>query len=149
MYEMLNVGKFGRLNGLIEIFGILSTSNELQPLSFDTISGINAFDSKKMNKVLEYILLNYKSNVSIKEAAHRANLSESAFCRYFKSRTQKSFMSFIIQIRLNETLRLLKETDMTILEICYSSGFNNLSNFNRLFRKKYTQSPIEYRNRAE
>ena len=56
MYEMLNVGKFGRLNGLIEIFGILSTSNELQPLSFDTISGINAFDSKKMNKVLEYIL---------------------------------------------------------------------------------------------
>jgi AraC-like DNA-binding protein len=58
-------------------------------------------------------------------------------------------MSFIIQIRLNETLRLLKETDMTILEICYSSGFNNLSNFNRLFRKKYTQSPIEYRNRAE
>jgi AraC-like DNA-binding protein len=52
-------------------------------------------------------------------------------------------------MRLNETLRLLKETDMTILEICYSSGFNNLSNFNRLFRKKYTQSPIEYRNRAE
>ena len=149
MYGMLDEGKFGRLNGLIEIFGILSTSKDLQPLSFDTISGINAFDSKKMNKVLEYILLFYKTKVSIKEVANYANLSESAFCRYFKSRTQKSFMSFIIEMRLNETLRLLKETDMTILEICYSSGFNNLSNFNRLFRKQYAQSPMEYRNRIE
>lgn len=149
MFEMLNAEKFGKLNGLIEIFGILSTSNELQPLSFDTISGINAFDSMKMNKVLEYILMHYKDKVSIQEAAQCANLSDSAFCRYFKSRTQKSFMSFIIEMRLNEAIRLLRESQMTILEICYASGFNNLSNFNRLFRKQYAQNPTEYRIRIE
>lgn len=145
MLNMLDIGKIGRLKGLIEIFGLLSISNELQPLSVDTISGINVHDSLKMNKVLEYALLHYKSDISIPEAARCANLSESAFCRYFKSRTQKSFIGFVIEMRLNEACRLLKETEMTILEICYASGFNNLSNFNRLFRKQYDKNPAEYR----
>ena len=145
MLNMLDIGKIGRLKGLIEIFGLLSVSNELQPLSVDTISGINVHDSLKMNKVLEYALLHYKSDISIPEAARCANLSESAFCRYFKSRTQKSFIGFVIEMRLNEACRLLKETEMTILEICYASGFNNLSNFNRLFRKQYDKNPAEYR----
>lgn len=147
LFEILETGKIGRLRGLLEIFGLLTESKELQPLSVNQISGINVNDSLKMNKVLEYALVHYKEDISIRAAADLTNLSESAFCRYFKSRTQKPFLGFIIEMRLNESKRLLKETNLSILEICYESGFNNLSNFNRLFRKQFQESPVEYRKR--
>lgn len=148
MLEMLHLGKINRLNNLIQIFGLLSASDELMPLSLSPVIGSNASDSFRMHKVLEYALQNYKSEISIGSAAQLAHLSESAFCRYFKSRTQKSFISFIIEIRVNEACRLLKETDLSVLEICYESGFNNLSNFNRQFRLLKSQAPVEYRNAA-
>jgi AraC-like DNA-binding protein/quercetin dioxygenase-like cupin family protein len=149
MYKMLKTGNIGRLNGLIEIFGILSESAEIQPVSVDEISGVNVYDSLKMNKVLEYALLHYKEGISIGKAAALTNLSESAFCRYFKSRTQKTFLSFVIEMRLNEGCRLLNETDLSILEVCYESGFKNLSNFNRLFRKQFGLNPLEYRRKRQ
>jgi AraC-like DNA-binding protein len=145
LYEMLGSGKIGRLKGLIEIFGLLSVSQELQPLSVHHISGINSKDSLKMNRVLEYALQHFKEDISISVAAEMVNLSESAFCRYFKSRTQKSFLGFVIEMRLNEGRRLLRETNISVLAICYESGFKNLSNFNRLFRKEFNESPLEYR----
>lgn len=145
MLQMLAEGKTGRLKYLIEIFGILSASAELHPLSLSTISGININDSLKMHKVLEYALANYKEDITIEEVAALTNLSASAFCRYFKSRTQKTFLSFIIEMRLNEACKLLKGTDLSVLDICYESGFKNLSNFNRLFRKQFNYNPVEYR----
>ena len=145
MLGMLDAEKTTRLTGLIDIFGLLSLSKDLHPLSLTSISGINVNDSLKMHKVLEYALNNYKEDITIKQAAKQTHLSESAFCRYFKSRTQKSFLSFVIEMRLNEACRLLKETELSILEICYESGFKNLSNFNRLFRKQFQLSPFEYR----
>jgi AraC-like DNA-binding protein len=145
MFDMLEKEKIGRLAGLVQIFGLLAASHELKPISTNQISGINITDSLKMNKVLEYALKNFKSEISIAEAAALVNLSESAFCRYFKLRTQKSFLNFVIEMRLNEARRLLNESEKSVLEICYDSGFNNLSNFNRLFRKKYKQAPREYR----
>lgn len=145
LYEALASNKIGRLKGLMGIFELLSVSQELQPLSIELVSGINNNDSLRMNSVIEYALVHFRDEISIGAAARLANLSESAFCRYFKSRTQKSFYSFIIEIRLNEACRLLKETNLSILEICYESGFKNLSNFNRLFRKQFMKSPLEYR----
>jgi len=148
MLEMLQAGKITRLNNLIEIFGLLSACDELVPLSVNTVTGINISDSHRMHKILEYALQNYKSDVSVSAAAKLAHLSASAFCRYFKNRTQKSFLGFIIEMRINEACRLLKETDMPVLEICYESGFNNLSNFNRQFRLLTSQAPLAYRNAA-
>jgi len=145
MLQMLAEGKMERLNHMIEIFGLLSISTELQPLSVSIISGINMSDSLKMHKVLEYALQNYKEDISINKVAKLINLSDSAFCRYFKSRTQKSFLDFVIEMRLNEACKLLKETEKSIIDICYESGFKNLSNFNRLFRKKFHESPVAYR----
>jgi AraC-like DNA-binding protein len=149
MLGMLDAGSIERLNGLIKIFGLLSNSTELQPVSLDEVSGVNAYDGLKMNRVLEYALQNFKNKISIAEVAALANLSGSAFCRYFRSRTQKTFLSFIIEMRLNEACRLLNETQLSVLEICYESGFKNLSNFNRLFRKQFGQNPGDYRRRRE
>ena len=144
LFDMLEAGKMERLKRLIEIFGLLSVSDHLQPLSINTIS-VNVHDSLRMNKVLEYALQHYMDDISISEVACLVNLSESAFCRYFKSRTKKSFLSFIIEMRLDEACRLLKETDLPVLQLCYESGFKNLSNFNRLFRKQFNAGPVEFR----
>ncbi|WP_309994624.1 AraC family transcriptional regulator [Arcicella sp. BE140] len=149
MIEMLDLGNIGRFAKLIEIFTLLSIGQELQPISVNIISGININDSLKMNKVLEYTLLHFKDDISIAEVASLSNLSESAFCRYFKSRTQKSYLSFVIEMRLNESGRILRESNKSILEICYECGFKNLSNFNRLFRKQFNQNPMEYRKNSE
>ena len=149
MLDMLCCGNVAKLAGLVRIFELLSESTDLQPVSVDEISGVNAMDSAKMNRVLEYALTNYKGNISTGDAARLVNLSESAFCRYFKSRTQKPFLNFVIEMRLNEGCRLLNETELSVLEICYESGFKNLSNFNRLFRKRFNQNPAAYRNRRK
>jgi AraC-like DNA-binding protein len=149
MYTMMSEGRTGKLRGLVEIFHLLSISRELQPLSLKTVSGINLNDSSKMQKVLDYALTHYKEDITIREASKIARLSPAAFCRYFKSRTQKSFLSFVIEMRLIEACKLLKETDLPVLHICYETGFKNLSNFNRLFRKQFKQNPLAYRKTAE
>jgi AraC-like DNA-binding protein len=149
LYDMLKTDSISKLKNLIEIFGLLSTSHDLKPLSIDTIRGINVNDSSKMNMVLEYALEHYKDEITIKEMADLVHISVSAFCRYFKSRTQKSFHSFIIEMRLMESVQLLKSTDMPVLNICYDSGFNNLSNFNRLFKRHFGQSPTKFRRSFE
>jgi AraC-like DNA-binding protein len=148
MYEMMQEEKTGKLKGLIEIFHLLSISKELQPLSLTTVSGINLNDSVKIQKVLDYALNHFKEDITIHKAAKITHLSPSAFCRYFKSRTQKSFLGFVIEMRLIEACKLLKETDLSVLDICYETGFKNLSNFNRLFRKQFTQNPLVYRRSA-
>jgi AraC-like DNA-binding protein len=148
MYEMMQEEKTGKLKGLIEIFHLLSISKELQPLSLTTVSGINLNDSAKMQKVLDYALKHFKEDITIDKAAKLTHLSPSAFCRYFKSRTQKSFLGFVIEMRLIEACKLLKETDLSVLDICYATGFKNLSNFNRLFRKQFHQNPLVYRKSA-
>lgn len=107
-------------------------------------SGINVNNSLKMHKVLEYAVANYKDNINIRDATALMNLSESAFCRYLKSRHKNSF-GFVIQMRLNEGCKLLKGTDQPILDICYKTGFKNLSNLSRLFKKGYHKSSLEYR----
>lgn len=148
MYEMMGEEKTGKLKGLIEIFHLLSVSKELQPLSLTAVSGINLNDSAKMQRVLDYALHHFREAVTVEEAARLAHLSPSAFCRYFKSRTQKSFLNFVIEMRLLEACRLLTETDLPVLHICYETGFKNLSNFNRLFRKQVGQQPLAYRKKA-
>ncbi len=94
LFEILECGKTRKLTGLNEIFGLLSCSSELQPVSVSTVSGINMNDSLKMHKVLEYALNIHKEDVTINEAAKQTSLSKSAFCRYFKSKNTKIIFRF-------------------------------------------------------
>jgi AraC-like DNA-binding protein len=74
-----------------------------------------------------------------------ANLSAKAFCRYFKSKTRKTYYDFLLEVRVAHACNLLLEKDMTIYEVCYDSGFNNLSNFNRYFKKIMNKTPLEFK----
>ncbi len=143
--NLLKADKVARMLGLIEILHLMSYSKEYRFLSENAIVGVSKKDSERMNEVFDYVLKNFKNDINLSEIANKARFSEAAFCRYFKLRTQKTFVEFVNEIRIEYACKLLDENDLNILEICYESGFKNLSNFNRQFRKYTNNNPKTYR----
>jgi AraC-like DNA-binding protein len=143
--SILNTDKVARMLGLIEVLHLMSGSKEYRILSENAIVGVSKKDSERMNKVFDYVLKNFKNDINLSEIASKTRFSEAAFCRYFKLRTQKTFVEFVNNIRIEYACKLLAENDLNILEICYESGFKNLSNFNRQFRKFTNNNPKTYR----
>ena len=105
--------------------------------------------SRRINKVIAYIQEHFQEEISLELVASSAGMSESAFSHFFKKRTNRSFIDFLNDIRIGNAAKMLYETSNTISEICYASGFNNVSNFNRLFKKKKGQTPTEYRENVQ
>lgn len=88
-------------------------------------------DAKRINKVMNYIMKNYSEDVKIEEAARLSGLTMSSFCRYFKSKTHKTFSYFLNEVRIQNACKLLGNTARTVDQICYDCGYNNISHFNR------------------
>ncbi|MEL6589505.1 MAG: AraC family transcriptional regulator [Bacteroidota bacterium] len=138
---------FGAISAFMEILYTLSVSDERQMLASEGYSERAApTRSKRMEAVYQYILDNFTDRVNRTEAASIANLSESAFTHYFRKVAGKSFTRYVIDLRIGYACKLLAETQDTIKEICYQSGFKNVSNFNKLFKKHKTCTPVQYRN---
>ncbi len=102
-------------------------------------------NSRRVQKVQHYINAHYQEEIRLNDLAEMVGMTDVAFSRFFKLRTGKSLSDYIIDIRLGYATRLLVDSTMTIAEICYECGFNNLSNFNRIFKKKKNCSPKEFR----
>ncbi len=102
-------------------------------------------DSRRVQKVKSYIEQNYKHEIRLKTLADIAGMSSSAFSRFFKLHTGRNLSEYIIDQRLGYASRLLVDSTNSIAEICYQCGFNNLSNFNRIFKKRKGCSPSEFR----
>ena len=102
-------------------------------------------DSRRVQKVQKYIADNYTKEIRLNDLADMVGMSTAAFSRFFKMRTGRSLSDYIISIRLGHATRLLVDSTMSIAEICYNCGFNNLSNFNRIFKSKKECSPKEFR----
>jgi len=102
-------------------------------------------DSRRILKVKEYITLNYKDEIRLSSLAELACMSESAFSRYFKLHTGRTVSEFIMDLRLGFAARLLVDTNQSIAEISFQCGYNNLSHFNRVFKRKKGCSPGEFR----
>ena len=102
-------------------------------------------DSRRVQKVKSYIEQNYKHEIRLKTLADIAGMSSSAFSRFFKLHTGRNLSEYIIDQRLGYASRLLVDSTNSIAEISYQCGFNNLSNFNRIFKKRKGCSPSEFR----
>lgn len=102
-------------------------------------------DSRRVRKIYEYINHHYKEEIRLEDLANIIGMTPVALSRFFKLRTGKTVSDYIIDIRLGHASRLLVDTTNTIAEICYDCGFNNLSNFNRIFKKRKDCSPKEFR----
>lgn len=106
-------------------------------------------EGKRMRDIFEFSINNFDQNISLNQVADIANMTPNAFCRYFKQRTNKTYMNFLLDIRIGNACKLLtKKTDLSIAEISYKSGFNNLTNFNRKFKSIKGITPSEFRKKT-
>ena len=124
----------------------LSKSTKARTLATSSYAKVNVeSDSKRILKVKNYIAQNYKYEVRLSTLADIAGMSPSAFSRFFKLHTGRNLSEYIIEQRLGYASRMLVDTSKGVAEICYDCGFNNLSNFNRIFKKRKNCSPTEFR----
>lgn len=105
----------------------------------------NNIQSRRIRMADAYLQKNFSRDITLREVAELANMSEVAFSRFFSQHTGKSFTEYLIDIRIGKVARLLVDTNKTIAEICYECGYNNMSNFNRIFRRKKGCTPREFR----
>ncbi|CAL2095197.1 AraC family transcriptional regulator [Tenacibaculum sp. 190524A02b] len=102
-------------------------------------------EGKRMGNVMDYTLTNYDKKIDLEEVADVANMTPNAFCRYFKQRTNKTYFTFLNEIRVEKACKLLQNREFLITEISEKSGFKNISNFNRKFKEIKGVTPSEYR----
>ena len=131
---------------LMSILHDLSTSRDMHTLS-DASSTNEQFNynSRRIEKVFEYMNAHYGRAVTLLEVAKVANMPEASFSRFIKKRIGSTFIDSLNEIRLGHASRLLIDTTHNIAEVAYKCGFNNISNFNRIFKKKKGCTPTEFR----
>jgi len=113
--------------------------------SANYLNSYNENEEQRIQKVYEYIIRKFTYQIKLEEVAAIANMSPNAFCRYFKTTTQKNFSLFVNEIRINHACKLLRKKDLSISYICYESGFQSMTNFNKFFKKIMNKSPLEFR----
>jgi AraC-like DNA-binding protein len=119
---------------------------QARPLSSESfLPTLHGADGARIDRVIRFLQAHYTRPVTLAEAAAQAHLSPSAFSRYFRAKIGKSFVRFLNELRVSHATRLLIEGDLPITEICYTCGFENLSNFNRRFRQFRGKSPRDLR----
>jgi AraC-like DNA-binding protein len=134
-----------KLIGLISLLNDLSGSSDLTLLASEGFTNsINQFDSERLNRVYEYIMNHFQDDISLVQVASVANMSPTAFSRYFKNRTRKSFSEFLSGLKIGYACKLLMKEEMTVTQVCYESGFQNLSNFNQQFKSVTKLTPKQY-----
>ena len=132
---------------LMSILHDLSISRNVRILSdayFNTNENL-FYSSRRIQSTMDYINKNFDKSIKLSEVAKLANMTESAFSRFFKTRTGISFVDCVNDTRIGHASRLLIDTTQSVAEIAYHCGFNNISNFNRIFKKKKNSSPKDFR----
>lgn len=121
-------------------------TDEARKLSSSSFAKVNLqANSRRVLKVQQYIDEHFQDEIHLNQLASIVGMTPTAFSRFFKQRTGKKLSDYVIDIRLGHASRLLVDTTMSVAEICYDCGFNNLSNFNRIFKRKKNCSPSEFR----
>ena len=139
--------RFTALMKFLDILHTLSLCTGARTLATSSYAKVNIEDdSRRVLRVKKYISDNYMYELRLKTLADLANMSESAFCRFFKLHTGRRLSDYIIDIRMGYATRMLIDTTETIAEISFKCGYNNMSNFNRIFKRKKGCSPTEFRN---
>lgn len=122
---------------------LFTDARQLSSSSFAKIEMVN--ESRRVQKVQRFISTHYQEEIRLSQLADMVGMTPVSFSRFFRLRTGKTLSDFVIDIRLGVATRLLVDSTKTVAEICYECGFNNLSNFNRMFKRKKGCSPKEFR----
>ena len=144
--KLITLGHFEQLVELLQIFQLLASSEmtvlNTRPVADKSIKK----DMGRIERIYHYIEENYQQKVDVNQAAQLSNLTTAAFCRYFKKITRMTFTEFLNQYRITQAKKLLLQHN-TITEACYGIGFDNLSYFNKTFKKLAGENPSSFRKR--
>lgn len=142
-----------RMQGFQTVLSFFSLLNEmansdrysLVSTHYDVSGTLQNTKSRRIAKVCEYMEQHFRNTISLSDMASLVGMSDTAFSHFFKSKTNMTFIDYLNDMRIAHACQLLSETDKTISEVCYSSGFNNISNFIRTFKKRKQMTPNAYR----
>jgi len=148
--NLKNESDFEQLLSILSVLNELGNSKDFKVLNAEGFSfKTDIEDNDRINIVFNHVRNNFKEEVTLTEIADKAGMTVPSFCRYFKKITNKTFIQFVNEYRLVHASKLLAEQPMSITDICYESGFNNFSHFNKSFKVFTGQSPSEFRNRLK
>lgn len=134
-----------KIISFLNLLKLLAGSGDLQPLSVAAgMETYNHNEGRRMNDILQFTFKESHRKIYIDEVAKIAHLSPEAFCRYFKTRTGKTFTNFLNEVRVSNACKLIINRDFSVADVCYKSGFSNVSNFNRAFKKVTGKTPSKY-----
>jgi AraC-like DNA-binding protein len=147
--RILSLNQKNGFDSVLELLSILhdlSISRNMRTLSDGSFTNQHfTYNSRRIEKAFEYMNNNYDKPVTLGEVAKLVSMTEVSFSRFIKKRTGNTFIDSLNEIRLGHASRMLIDTTHSIAEISYHCGFNNISNFNRIFKKKKTCTPKEFR----
>lgn len=130
----------------LTIINILSETKSFELLSHGSIvEYVKKDDDNRIDQVYDFITRNYKEEISLSDLSQKFGMKESAMSHFIKKRTGKNFSDILIDLRLDQACKLLVETELPVSRICFDCGFNNLSNFNRIFKKEKMITPFNFR----
>ena len=134
----------------LQIIDTLSQSKDYEYLA--SITYRNHYDEKdtgRINNVYQFLMHNFHRNIELKEVSSLCHMTPNAFCRYFKSRTQKSFTFFLNELRIGHACKLLQNVDYSVSDVFYECGYNNPTNFNKFFKSFMGTTPKEYKKKIQ
>lgn len=136
---------FSRLMGLLELLDAMARSKAYRLLSASAnVPGTLINPENRIEKVLNYLNLNYTKDITLKNMAEQFGMNSSAFSRFFRQKTGKTLVKYVNDMRIAYACKLLQERSLSVSQVCYECGFNNISNFNRFFRERMGVSPRMY-----
>lgn len=137
---------FSRITGFLNLIELLHQTGECENLASEGYKPtFGQQETNRINDVYIYIMQNFRTEILLSKAAEIANMTPNAFCRFFKYHTQKPFSKFINEMRIGHASKLLMNSQLSISEVCYQSGYQNLTNFNKFFKLIMGKSPRAYR----
>lgn len=143
--KIFRLSGISRITELIILLDMMANTKEFKyHASIGYSKSINTFDFYRFNKIHEHIILNLTKPIKLEEVADIANICPTAFCRYFKKHTGKTFSSFLNEIRIGHACRLMLTESISISGASLESGFNNLSHFNDQFKRVMKLTPSAF-----
>ncbi len=142
--------QFEKLVEFINILQLLASSREYTTLNATGVTlVVSGQEADRIDHVYKYVREHFTEQIMLEDIASQTNMTVPSFCRYFKKVTGKTFTEFVNEFRIVHACKLLNEEKFSITEVCFESGFNNFSHFNRLFKLKTGHSPNKYRKNLE
>ncbi|MDQ1087223.1 MULTISPECIES: AraC family transcriptional regulator [unclassified Siphonobacter] len=145
---LLKASHFHRLLGLLDLLHTLTESKEVNVLDTSQFfAQLPKTDYERLNKIYAYMSENFRQEIRLETISELINMTPQSFCRYYKKVTKKTFVDSLNEYRIRYASQLLvSDGDLTVSEVCFQSGFGNISHFNRQFRQTTGLAPLQYRN---